>query len=183
MLEYMQALRHEYNVIGPANGFQNETVGIREAAVVYSSGPLANVSFDWTITASPRGKAGRWGVVGTNPFSILSSSRHKDAGFEFIKFWLSDEVQFYMGDNNIEAPQTISAAARREFLYKEAPPYDFSAFFFGTSRVPPLWAPNWSEIATRMSEGFLQVWNDPGVAPRNVLNQLDDVVNALLKQE
>ena len=179
-LEFMQDLRHVHGVWAPLNQFPNGRLALADQPLAYGANNLANVPFDWTVIAHPRGEGGSWGLAQTNPMAIMADSKNKDLAWAFMEHWLSDEVQLKTSQGSFP-PQTYNSARRLDWLFTDTPPYDKSAFVFLPPRAINLWAPNWSEIQSRFNQMTNQVVNGE-VIPANAAQQLHEQVTALLQQ-
>ena len=178
-LQFGRDLRFVDNVVG--GNWPRGTMFSRHGAMGFIGTTIQNnVSFDWTLAPEPRGADGRWNIAHVNPMGIYSGSKHKDLAFEFIKFWLSDEVQFYMVDRDALPPLTWSAARRPEYVFTTTPPYDKTPFFFGRSRSLPVWAPGWEEIQGMMDATFPQVFNQNEESVQNLMINLERRIQSVL---
>jgi multiple sugar transport system substrate-binding protein len=100
-----------------------------------------DLSFDWGLAEWPRGRAGTVALASPNPMGIAATSKHKDEAWEFIKFWLSDEVQYHLViEARVIPPQTHSLLRKysKELLFPDKAPYDFTPYFLGASRMYPV---------------------------------------------
>lgn len=180
-LQYMHDLKFVDQVVTVAKNFPTGKAAILEQPLAYSASTMSKVTYDWTVAATPYGKGGRWGIALNNPMGIMTTSKNKDLAFDFMQFWLTDEVQIYLSEAAIAPPQTYSAAARADFVYTNKPPYDRRPFVFGRSRSMPVWLPQWPEILAAYRPEVDTVWNNPDVPIRTIVERLHDRLNTLLK--
>lgn len=180
-LQWARDLRFVDGVVG-GNWF-NGTMFTRHGAMALIGTTMNNeVSFDWTVVPVPRGEAGRWNIAHVNPMGIYRGSKNKDLAFEFIKFWLSDEVQFYMVDRDALPPLTWNAARRPEYVFTPVPPYDKTPFFFGRSRALPVWAPGWEQIQGMITATFPQALNQNSEPIESLMLDLERRIQAFLDE-
>jgi ABC-type glycerol-3-phosphate transport system substrate-binding protein len=177
----MRDMKFTEQVTAAMAQFPQGRVGILEQPLAYSSNQLATVTFDWTLTAPPYGKGGRWGIALNNPMGIMATSKNKDLAFEFMQFWLSDEVQIYLSERAVAPPQTYSAASRANFIYTGKPPYDRSPFVFGRSRSMPVWLEQWPEILAAFRPEVDTVWTKPDVPLRTITERLHNQLTLIIE--
>jgi multiple sugar transport system substrate-binding protein len=102
--------------------------------------------FDWGVIPWPRGQAGSVSRREMNPIAISATSQHKDEAWRFIKFWLSDRIQYQVViKERAVPPQTYSVAARRDFWFSDKPPYDYRPFIFPDAKEHP-YSTQWQAI-------------------------------------
>ncbi|NPV54501.1 MAG: sugar ABC transporter substrate-binding protein [Firmicutes bacterium] len=78
-------------------------------------------AFKWDIAFLPKGKR-RAVYAGPDSLAILSSSKHKEEAWEFIKHFLKPESQRILAKYGTGTPVLKSIARSKEFLDSELPP-------------------------------------------------------------
>ncbi len=135
VLDILQKLLVEYKVVSP-DTYLFEREG-NVAMNIYwqprvSSGARENIGdkFDWSVAPMPAGKAGSVGLTKMNPFVINPDTQHAEAAWEFLRFFLSEEGQRIVADDN-RAVVLKSVALAPEYVYLDYPPYNLLPFVAG----------------------------------------------------
>jgi multiple sugar transport system substrate-binding protein len=82
-----------------------------------------DAEFNWDVTYVPKGKVSRVMYGGPDSISIARQSKHKEAAWELIKYWVSEENQMRMEDLIIGGVPFLKKAAYSDtFLNREGNP-------------------------------------------------------------
>jgi multiple sugar transport system substrate-binding protein len=162
-LEFWADLARRGFIKYPVSGFTNGTAAMRQAAYLDSRTMISqNLIFDWSIVEFPQGSAGAINRRATHPWIIPASAKNPREGWEWIKFWLSEEVQTDLVMRwNFRAPQTTVVAQKLARQKLDTPPYSYAPFtgVNGKANSLPIDVPNWPEIDSLIGATVKTVWN------------------------
>ena len=148
------------DIEGMGDIFMTGQCAMRHGAVMYGQAlNKAGVEFDWSIADYPRLKAGVVNLACTHPIMITTASPHPDAAWEWLKYTVSFENQYFQAVETVSfPPQTIPVARLDEWVHRDTPPYDYSPFAYGQTKTIPK-IPQWRRIVQEILQPELEpVW-------------------------
>jgi len=127
------------DIEGMGDIFMTGMAGMNRGPVMYGNKlNTAGVEFDWSIAELPRGEAGEINLAATHPIMITKTSKHPDAAWEWLKYTVSYENQYYQAIETVSfPPQTIPVARLEEWVVRDKPPYSYAPFAYGETRTIP----------------------------------------------
>lgn len=109
----------EGTAVSPSNEeplFQNGKVAMSlGAGPWFAHYEMANVDFNWGVTALPKGKEKATTCYGST-FAVFKGSKNIDASFDFIDWFLSDEQQLYRAEKFYWFPPAESCIDTEAFM-------------------------------------------------------------------
>lgn len=120
---YMMDMVAEETAVNPNN--KEPLFQSGKAAMSIGSGPwfahyeMANVDFNWGVTAVPKGKEKATTCYGST-FAVFNNSKNTDAAVDFITWFLSDEQQLDRAEKFYWFPPTESAIENDAFMNTDA---------------------------------------------------------------
>jgi multiple sugar transport system substrate-binding protein len=154
-LQFLADLIHTHKVMPPPATFQGQgdpfltgKVGISFAGS-WIEGDVRDAGFDWDFAYAPRHPetGGRSVMIGSNAWSILSSSEHKDEAWELVKYLWGEEGQRAFMPYGI--PGLTSLVQSNDFIEAHSPQdievvwrefQEYGHDYYGTSDAGEWWS-------------------------------------------
>ncbi len=149
----------------------------------FEAGNVGNPGFDWSVVEFPRGPAGSINRRASHPWMIPVGSKHPEAAWEWIKFWLSDEIQADLVLKYAwRPPQTATIARELARTKFDTPPYTYAPFMGinSTSKPLPIDVPEWDQINTIINQALQPVWQGQQ-STLGAMNAIYDRVMSMVK--
>lgn len=121
-----------------------------------------DLGFDWSVVELPRGVAGSVNRRVTHPWIIPIEAKYPKEGWDWIKLWLSDEIQADLVLKwNWRPPQTATIARQLARTKYDRPPYTYAPFMGinCTSKPLPIDIVEWDQINTVINQALTPVWS------------------------
>jgi multiple sugar transport system substrate-binding protein len=161
-LEFWADLARRGWINYPVTGFANGKSAMCQGAYLETRTMMnTNLTFDWSMVEFPQGPAGAVNRRATHPWVIPVNAKYPREAWEWIKFWLSDEVQTDVVLKwNFRAPQTASVAQKMSRMKLTGAPYTYAPFMgvHGTAKTLPIDVPNWDKIDALIGTTLQSVW-------------------------
>lgn len=144
---------------------------------------VGDVNFDWSVVEFPRGPAGSINRCVTHPWVIPIGAKYPKEAWEWIKFWLSDEIQMDLVLKYAWRPaQTVSVARQLARTKFDKPPYTYAPFMGINSPAKqlPVDVKDWDLINNAINQALDPVWKGQQSA-LGAMNAIATKVMAMMK--
>ncbi len=137
-------------------------------------------AFNWGVVMPPKGENGSYPIVISNAWGIYSGSKNKDAAWEFIDWWMSDDGQMVLAENG-EFPSKKSIAQEYAFTHLDEEMRDivFKTAELGVSR--PTQFPAMPRSETVFGSRMEEVLSSKNSDVNAIMEKANDELNQLIK--
>lgn len=137
-------------------------------------------AFNWGVAMPPKGENGSYPIVISNAWGIYSKSKNKEAAWDFISWWMSDEGQRLLADNG-EFPSKKDIAQKHAFTHldKETRDIVFQTADLGVSR--PTQFPAMPRSETTFGSRMEEVLASPDSDVPAIMAEANEELNQLIQ--
>lgn len=163
--------------------FQAGNVGMARAGIWVAAGMRGNVDFEWEFAVPPTGPSGKRNLQwGSNAWSIVSSSNHKEEAWKLVKFLMTEPGQVIFADTAL--PGIISLARSPELL-ELWPGLDFETVIHGVANYAHDYYPttDWGEWVTAAGRELGPVWAGERPPEQGAEQAHEAIMNVFAKRE
>jgi len=163
-IRFIYELHQEHKVIPLAEDrnrgmtFQTGNVGMARTGIWIAAAMRGNVDFEFDFAVPPAGPTGNRNLQwGSNAWSVMASSNHKEEAWQLVKFLMTEPGQVIFADTAL--PGIISLARSRE-LTDLWPGLNFETVVHGVANYGHDYYPtsDWGEWVNAAGQALGPVW-------------------------
>ncbi|OXM13550.1 ABC transporter substrate-binding protein [Paenibacillus herberti] len=138
-------------------------------------------AFKWGVAMPPKGENGSYPIIISNAWGMYSKSKNKDAAWDFIHWWMSDDGQKVLAENG-EFPSKKDIAQKYAFTHLDAETRDtvFKTAELGVSR--PTQYPAMPRSETTFGAKMEEVLASKNSDVPKIMAKANEELNELIKE-